>query len=516
MESLSPVASVIATLGSRIVYVGDDRQKAKQSLPPSFETIDLTGLTVIPGLIDSHAHVLHEGLRLSQLDLKGLGFNETLLTIEDAARKLPPGAWLHGRAWDQNIWADRDWPTLTELDKVAPLNPVVLERVDKHAIWVNSKALELADPKVFGPDPPGGEIRRLATGQPSGVLIGPATRYVYEVMPPLDGQDRGQTLELAQKELLGYGLTTVVDAATGEADLAVLMEGYEKERYKIRFRAYIHPRQWRNWGKLTRVNGLYDDHLAIDGLKVFSDGSLGSRSAWLFEDYSDCPGKRGAEGIADEPLNQALLMARDKALQVAIHVIGDAAVAQAVTGVTRVLGRGWTDRRWRLEHCQVVRSSDRDQIIAMGLIPSIQSVGLMTDWLMAEERLGPDRLRRAYAWRDFLDRGAYIINGSDCPVETANPFVGLYAAICRLDTRGQPEGGFCPQHKLSRWEALASYTLWGARAAFQEGQIGSLRPGALADFVVLDRDILSCPLELILGTRALLTVVGGETVQRSF
>jgi predicted amidohydrolase YtcJ len=506
----------MATLGSKIVYVGDDRQKAKLLLPSSYETMELSGLSIIPGLIDSHAHVLHEGLRLGQLDLRGLGLPETLAAIEAAVRTLPPGTWLHGRGWDQNIWPERSWPTALDLDRVSPLHPVTLDRVDKHAIWVNSLALNLADPKVFGPDPEDGEIPRLSDGRPAGVLIGGLPmRYVYEAMPPLDGRDRSQTLHLAARELLGLGVTTVVDAATGEEDLRVLGEGYEKGTLKIRYRAYIHPRQWSNWSKLARLDGLYDDHLAIDGLKIFSDGSLGSRSAWLLEDYHDRPGHRGARGLDDATLAQSLALARDKRLQVAIHVIGDAAVAQAVAGIAGALGRGWTDRRWRLEHFQVVADADRDKTLAMGLIPSIQSVGLMTDWLMAADRLGPARIKKAYAWRDIIDRGGYVINGSDCPVETPNPFVGLYAAITRQDLKGEPEGGFEPEHRLTRWEALASYTLWAARAAFQEGRLGSLRSGALADFVVLDRDTLSCPVETIPGTRVLMTVVGGETVHQT-
>jgi predicted amidohydrolase YtcJ len=512
MSQDRPVASVLAAHGGTLVYVGDDISRASSLLSPNYETIDLQGLTVIPGLIDSHAHTLHEGLRLGQLDLKGLNFDETLKAVAKAVSNLPPGAWLHGRAWDHNLFPNQKWPDKQALDAVSPLNPVILDRIDKHSLWVNSRALELADPSVYGPDPEGGEIVRSADGSPSGVLIGRAMFLVLAKAPALDGQDLGTTLLLAANEFLSFGLTTVVDAATGEAELNAIERLIAKGELKIRYRAYVHPQRWTRWGDLTRVDGLYDDRLAIDGLKLFSDGSLGSQSAWLLDDYADRPGHRGAKSLDDQTLEKSLIYARDHGLQVAIHVIGDAAVAQAVSVMAKVLGPGWTDRRWRLEHFQVVAPEDRDRALAMGLIPSIQSVGLMTDIAMAESRLGSKRLKRAYAWRDILDRGGYIINGSDCPVESPNPFEGIYAAVTRRDLQGWPIEGFLPEQRLTRWEALASYTVWGAKAAFKSGRLGQLIPGALADFVVIDRDIMDCSVREIAKIKALKTIVAGETV----
>jgi predicted amidohydrolase YtcJ len=512
MDPARPRATVWAAKGQRLVYVGDDPAEAKAHLGRSFETIDLKGLRVVPGLIDSHAHVLHEGLRLGQLDLRDLNYQETLKAVEEAVHKLPPGAWLHGRGWDQNIWPGLTWPDKKDLDRVSPKNPVVLDRVDKHSVWVNSRALDLAGPRVNGPDPEGGEIIRAPDGSPQGVLIGQAMFFAYAAAPPLDGRDLAQTLALAERELLSLGLTTAVDVATGEAELKAFERGLGRGDLKIRVRAYLHPRFYGSWAGLARVDGLCDGRLAVDGLKIFSDGSLGSRSAWLLDDYADRPGHRGSPGLDDETLDRALTLARDKSLQVAIHVIGDAAVAQAVAAITRVLGPGRSDRRWRLEHFQVVADEDRERVLAMGLIPSIQSVGLMTDLLMAEDRLGPERLKRAYAWRDIVDRGGYLINGSDCPVESPNPFWGIYAAVTRQNFLGQPAAGFGPEHRLTRYEALASYTVWAAKAAFQEGRLGALVPGAYADFVALDRDIFDCPAEEIPKTQVVQTVVGGETV----
>jgi predicted amidohydrolase YtcJ len=511
MDPERPVAKALAAVGQKIVYVGDDLAAAEALLPKSPEIIDLKGQAVVPGLIDSHAHVTHEGLRLGQLDLYGLSFEATLAAVAQATAALPPGAWLHGRGWDQNLWPGQAWPDKKSLDQASPNNPVALDRVDKHSVWANSLALAAADLRVLGPDPEGGEIVRGPDGSPNGVLIGQAMFYVLSVMPPLDGRDLKETMLLAQREMLGHGLTTVVDAATRPEELAVLARGYPTGEFKIRYRAYAHQNGWARLGELARADGLCEGHLAIDGLKLFSDGSLGSRSAWLLEDYADRPGHRGSRSLSDEALASYLALARDKSLQVAIHVIGDAAVAQAVAAVAKVLGPGRTDRRWRLEHFQVVADADLDRVLAMGLIPSIQSVGLMTDLTMAADRLGPGRLKRAYAWRGVLDRGGYLVNGSDCPVEPVNPFLGIYAAVTRQNLAGQPPGGFLPAHRLTRFEALASYTVWGARAAFQEGRLGVLAPGAMADFAVLDRDLMACPDEEIPKIKVLLTVVGGKT-----
>jgi predicted amidohydrolase YtcJ len=512
MDKGCPLATVMATRGPNIIYVGEDLQKAAGLLPNKHEKIDLLGQTVLPGLIDSHAHVLHEGLCLGQLDLHGLSKQEALGAVFRKAQTLPPGAWIHGRGWDQNIWADRQWPGLKELDQVSPDNPVVLDRIDKHSIWVNSQALKLSDPKVFGPDPEGGEILRDSDGSLRGVFIGQAMFLVYKVMPPLDGRDRGETYILAHREMVSLGLTTVIDAATSDEDFAVITSLMAKNALKFRYRAYVHPLRWRNFQQLRPMDGLFEKHLAIDGLKLFSDGSLGSRSAWLLEDYSDRPGHKGSHNYDDQELSQMLTLAKEQNLQVAIHVIGDGAVDQAVRCMEKVLGPNCGNRRWRLEHYQVAQPQVTQKVLAMGLIPSIQSVGLMTDLHMACDRLGLKRLKNAYAWRDILDHGGYLINGSDCPVESANPFHGIYAAVSRQDLAGNPPGGFYPEHCLSREEALATYTVFGGRAAFQENNIGAIKPGLLADLAVIDRDILTCPVREIADILVTRTVIGGETV----
>jgi predicted amidohydrolase YtcJ len=502
----------MAALGERLTYVGDDYREALTSLGGEAEMVDLKGRNVIPGLIDSHAHILHEGLRLSQLDLSDYSYEDALeLVAEDTANRRK-GTWVHGRRWDQNAWFGGAWPHRRDLDRVAPDHPVVLDRIDKHSIWVNSLALKMAGVDSSTPNPEGGEIIRDPSGEPSGVLIGQAMFLIYDRMPIFDGRDFLETFQKSQAESLSYGLTTLIDCASQPSEFETIDKAVEAGIIKARLRLYMKADPWDEefFSKGPRV-GRLPDRLSVDGLKIFSDGSLGSRSAWLLEDYADRPGYRGGHVYSDEALIALLSKARNLGFQVAIHVIGDAAVAQAVSAIGAVLGSEWTNRQWRLEHYQVVANSDRERVLSMGLIPSIQSVGLMTDLHMAQIRLGPERIKRAYAWRDIIDRGGYIINGSDSPIESVNPFMGIYAAVTRKDLKGFPKDGFHPEHALSRLEAISSYTLWSARAAFEEHNLGTLSVGKLADFAVLDRDILTCPERAIATTKVLATVVGGET-----
>ncbi|MDR2386633.1 MAG: amidohydrolase [Deltaproteobacteria bacterium] len=507
-----PRASVLACLRGQITYVGDDFGTALSTLHHEAEVVDLRDRDVIPGLIDSHAHVLSEGLKLSQVDLAGLDYEETLEMVGEEANARPAGSWIHGRGWDQNLWSIA-WPTAKDLDKVSPHHPVVLDRIDKHSIWVNSQALKLAGLSKDTPDPDGGEFVRDENGDLTGVLIGKAMFMVYNVMPTDDGHDFLATFRKAINELLGYGLTTLVDCATRPSDVPLIKKAVDEGLVKARLRLYLLTEPWLSelldQGPVKHLSG---DRLSIDGIKLFSDGSLGSRSAWLLENYADRPGYRGGHVHSDEHLEAILIRARDIGWQVAIHTIGDAAIAQTVKAMAQVLGPEKTDRNWRLEHYQLVADEDRERVISMGLIPSIQSVGLMTDLHMAPVRLGPERLRRAYAWRDIIDRGGYVINGSDCPIESPNPFLGIYAAVTRKDLKGFPPGGFGREQALSRLEALYSYTIWPAKAAFVSDKLGSLSPGKLCDFAVLDRDILTCPERAIAGTRVMSTVVNGEII----
>ncbi|MDR1677246.1 MAG: amidohydrolase, partial [Deltaproteobacteria bacterium] len=479
MDPGCPWASVLASLNGRISYVGDDYLQALSTLPSDAEVVDLKGRNVIPGLMDSHAHILGEGLKLSQLDLAGLDYEETLEAVANEAGSRPEGTWIHGWGWDQNKWHD-DWPSSKDLDLVAPNHPVVLDRIDKHSIWVNSLALKIAGITKETKDPGGGEIVHNSEGELAGVLVGQAMFLVYSVMPTDDGSEFLPTFTKALKKLLGYGLTTLVDCATRPSDVPIIKKAVEDGLIKARIRLFLLTDPWiHEILDQGPVKDLCPDWLSLDGLKLFSDGSLGSRSAWLLENYADRVGYRGGHIYSDEALEAILTRARDLGWQVAIHTIGDAAIAQAVRTMGHVLGLEKTERNWRLEHYQLVADADRERVLSMGLIPSIQSVGLMTDLHMAPSRLGHERLKRAYAWKDIIDRGGYVINGSDCPIESPNPFLGIYAAVTRKDLKGVPTGGFGPEQALTRMQALMSYTVWSAKAAFVSDSLGSLSLGKL-------------------------------------
>jgi predicted amidohydrolase YtcJ len=513
LDPLKPRASVLASFDGRLTYVGDDFHEALETLPEQMEAevVDFKDRYVLPGLIDSHAHIAQEGLRLSQLDLRGLSREQIVEAVEKEAQGKKPGEWIHGRAWDQNGWPG-GWPTNLDLDKAAPQNPVVLDRIDKHTIWVNSKALEAAGLTAELKPIKGGEVIRGVDGSLSGIFIGQAMNLIYSAMSPNDGLDYVESFIRAEALTLKYGLTTLIDLAFKPSELPRIVEALQGGRIKSRLRLYYIAFPCPDDLNLCPRADLWGSKLAIDGIKVFSDGSLGSRSAWLNEDYTDRPYHRGAHAHSDESLEEIFIKARDLGYQVAIHVIGDAAVSQAVRTIEKVLGSEKTDRRWRLEHYQLADPNDHEKVLNMGLVVSIQSVGLMTDISMAVERLGQERIKRAYAWREVIDRGGLLINGSDCPVESANPFLGIYAAVSRKDLKGQPKGGFFPAQALTRLEALSSYTVWAAMAAFQEKNLGSLEEGKFCDFTVIDRDLLTCPERAIASTRVLATVVGGEAV----
>ncbi|MDR2340221.1 MAG: amidohydrolase [Deltaproteobacteria bacterium] len=522
MDQSVPRATCMASYEGRISYLGDRPEEAHASLvrelgggdavDAMIERTDLLKRTVIPGLTDSHSHAIGEGLRLTQLDLSGLGYEELLEKVRAKAEGLPEGAWLHGRGWDNNLWKGSPWPHRKDLDRVAPKNPVALDRLDKHSLWLNTLALGLSGLDSRSQAPEGGEIIRDPDGSPSGVLLGPAMRAAWLAMPQNDGFDREGLFLRAQSELLSLGLTTLIDCGTRLADFGMLTGLLSQGRLKARVRVNVIGDPWEP-GLLDgdRPKSTDPGKLAIDGIKLFSDGSLGSRSAWLSQEYYDSPGHFGNHNYDDGRLLKLFEKARDRDLQVAIHVIGDRAIGQAVDMMGKALGSESRERRFRLEHFQVTDKGILRKTASLGLIPSIQSVGLMYDLRMAPLRLGPQRIRDCYAWRRILD-GGFLINGSDAPVESPNPFHGIYAAVSRRDLSGYPEEGFQPRDALTLEEALLSYTRWSADAAFRQKDQGTLSIGKLCDLVVLDRDIFSVGLRDIADTVPLMTVVGGETV----
>ncbi|MDR0882320.1 MAG: amidohydrolase [Candidatus Adiutrix sp.] len=517
LEPGRPLATVLAARGQNLIYVGSDLEAARKLLSPEARTLDLGGRPVLPGLIDGHAHLFSEGIKLAELDVFQKSRAETLEIIRREAAARSAGQWIVGHGWNQEIWPGRAWPTRAELDTVAPHNPVVIDRVDKHSIWVNSPALGLAGLTDQTPDPPGGEYLRDDGGRLQGILIGQGMWAVKNLLPPLDDAGLYEALLRGQAEMISFGLTSLMEAGATLRHLALLRRGYQSRDLKIRIRAMLLGLEKQDEAYLAAghrpVRHLFEERLSIDGLKIHADGSLGSRSAWLKQDYADRPGHRGEHFFSDEQLLTMMSRARANGLTVSVHAIGDAAAAQALNAMEKVFkAQPGEDLRWRLEHFQVVGEGDLERALALGVVPSIQSVGLMSDLAMAEDRLGPEVIRRSYLWRAVLDQGGLLVNGSDGPVESVNPFEGLYAAVTRRNLAGQPAGGWRPEHCLSRLEALKSYTSWAAWSEFNEYRKGTLKAGKLADFIVLDGDPLVCPEEEIKDIRVLKTIIGGELV----
>jgi predicted amidohydrolase YtcJ len=496
--------------------VGDDPAEAGRLAPGALH-IDLGGRTVVPGLIDAHLHFLHEGQKLSEMDIYWKPKAEVLRLVAEETARRDPGEWIVGRGWNHEAWNERSWPDKAELDAAAPHNPVALSRADAHSLWVNSLALERAGLNRDSIDPRGGEIHRRPDGSPSGILVDTGMSAVWRAIPPLDDETTRRFYLLAQDEYLSLGLTSIGNANQSVRNHEILARACLDGALKIRVYDVLttHSGEDIAWIKAGRrpEQGKYGERLSARAIKIVSDGSLGSRSAWLSRDYADRPGHKGNGRYSDEELHGLIMRGRKHGFQVWLHAIGDAAVHQAVAAYGRVLAEHpLPDHRYRIEHFQIAAPDDIRKAVDLGLIPAMQAAHLSSDWKMAEQRLDAQSLANAYPWRDVIVAGGIIAGGSDAPMDRVNPFHGLYASVTRKDLHGEPASGWRPDQKLSREEALKSYTVWAAYAEFAETRKGMLRPGMLADAAVLDRDIMTCPEEEIKDAACLLTVLGGEVV----
>ena len=515
-------ATALAVRGQNLVYVGDD-PGVETYIGKNTKVIDLQGRTILPGIIEGHMHLPMLGENLLKIDAYWKPRQAILDAVQARARVLGPGDWIIGFGWNNEVWDDKNYPNKAELDAVAPDNPVVLTRTDGHMIWVNSKVLELAGITRESQDPKGGEILRDSYGDPTGCLTDTAMEPVSRLIPQPDKARKKEALLKAQAHLLPLGITSLVNAGTPVGDIENMKELYQEDKLKIRIYAFISSA----WGAALGENektyyergteiGLFDQRLTIRGVKLFADGSLGSRSAALIEDYDDRPGHRGNLIYSADQLYQRVKEARRYNFQVATHAIGDAGVNQVLNAYERVLQEfPLRDHRYRVEHYQVSTLDDIRRLSELGVIPSMQATHATSDKNMAENRIGAVRMQGAYAWRTIIDSGSIIVNGSDAPVELANPFHGLYAAVTRMDREGLPAGGWYPNQRMTRPEALKSFTIWAAYGQFEDKLKGSLEAGKMADFVVIDRDYMQCPDAEIKDITPLLTVIGGKMVYQN-
>ncbi len=482
----------------RVLHAGDPA-------PRGTTVIDAHGRTMLPGFIDAHGHVTDLGFAALHLDLVGTrSLAELKKRLKTYAAGHPAARWIIGFGWNQELWPEKRFPTSADLDSVVPDRPVVLERVDGHGVVANSAAMKAAGVTAATPPPPGGRID-------NGFFVDAARGLIDKAEPTPTAAELDQALARAEDILLGFGVTGVGSMSTSVPDWEAFRRAGAAGRLNVRLMSYLlgtesmsavpHPTPW-----------LYGDHLRAVGIKFFADGALGSRGAWLKQPYSDKPDSRGLQFHSDAEILRLTEQAAAAGFQIATHAIGDAANAQMIATYEQLHRKYPGDRRWRIEHFQIVDPADIPRLAPAGIIASMQPTHQTSDRLMAEERLGRDRLAGAYAWQSVLKSGAKLAFGTDFPVESPNPFPGLSAAISRQDMNGQPPGGWIPSERVTLGEAIRAYTRGAAYAGFAEDRIGALEPGKWADFVIVDRDPTMVDAQSLARTQVLETWVAGKKV----
>jgi predicted amidohydrolase YtcJ len=523
MDADRPTAQALASRGGRILAVGStdeiDRYRGAQT-----ETIDLRGATAVPGLIDAHLHFPKMGAKMRHLFLDKATSAEAIVDIvRDRAGRAGPGEWITGQGWHTVVWTRREYPDHVELSRATPDNPVMLVGMATHASWVNARALKLAGIDRNTPDPPGGQILKdPKTGEPTGILLETAQRLVSRVMPAETGEMRRQDLVRANESALRLGLTSVTDAGLDDEWIALVKDLVESGAIDVRVNVMRSlggpgPALDRMVTEKPEI-GFGNGRLTVRTFKVYADGALGARGAALLDPYSDRPGETGLVQNSEDDLFEIVRKAGEAGWQVAIHAIGDRGNRIALNAIERARnalpGR---DLRARIEHAQVLAPADIARFGPLGAIASMQPIHCTMDMGFTEARVGPERVRGAYAWRSLLDSGARIAAGSDTPgfpLDYNNPLWGIHAAVTRQDLDAQPPGGWYPGQRVTRMEALRMFTADAAYAAFEEDIKGSLTPGRLADVTVLSKDILSIPEAEIPHVAVVMTIVGGRVAYR--
>ena len=525
VETLAPApgdrAEAVAVQGGRIVAVGASRDILAAHRGASTRVIDAAGRQLIPGLIDSHGHFAGIG-RAAEIDMSATrSYAEVVAWAKTRAAKLPPGAWVVGRGWDQNRWPDKNFPAHGPLSAAIPDRPVFLERVDGHAALVNAAAMSVVGLGDDVASVAGGEFLRDANGKLTGVLIDKATNVVERAMPERSDAEIEADLLAAQKLCLDYGITSFHDAGAGFREIVAMNRLYAAKKLKIRLYVMLGSsgaRAISSFADEAPTIGAFGGRLTIRAIKLGVDGALGSRGAALLEDYADRRGHRGLGMIGKKELVEIGAMALERGYQVAVHAIGDAG--------NRVVVEAWEElakadpklkeARFRVEHAQIVDAADIPRFKALGLIASMQGVHCTSDMPWVPDRIGPERTAEgAYVWRKFLDAGVLIANGTDAPVERLSPFECLFASITRRRPDGTPEGGWQPDQRMTPIEALRSYTAAGAYAAFEEKEKGTIEIGKVADLVLVDRPLTGADARAVLEAKAVLTVLAGEIVAES-
>ena len=513
-----PIVEAFAVRDGRFVFVGT-RRGAMTFSGPQTQLFDLRGAVAYPGFIDAHAHLLGLGMTLRSIDLIGSpSYEEVVSRVAARARSTPPGQWIMGNGWDQNRWTVKEFPTHDALSRAIPNLPVLLNRVDGHAVLANDAAMRAAGITARTRDPVGGRIIRNSRGLPTGVFVDNAQSLFASAVPRLGPAQLGELLHAAAVECNKWGLTEVQDMGADRSTIEALESLASAKRLPLRSYEMVTDDSAALAYYFARgpKQAEYDAHVWVRGVKLYADGALGSRGAALLAPYTDDGANTGLLVSTPEHLQQRTIDALRHGFQVSIHAIGDRGNRNALDAFQSALGAVPTaDARMRIEHAQIISPEDIPRFAQLGVIPSMQTSHQTSDMPWAERRLGPERIRGAYAWRSLLTTGVVIPNGTDFPVEHVNPIITFHSAVTRQDSANAPPGGWYADQRMTREEALRSMTLWPAYAAFQENELGSIAVGKYADFTILNRDIMTLPPERILGAQVVATYLGGAAVYRA-
>lgn len=515
VDDSRPAAQAFAVRNGIFTFVGSAHE-AMALRGPNTRVVDLHGATVVPGLADAHGHISGLGQFLHDADLVGsLSYEEAIARTIQHAGKPAKGEWVIGRGWDQNRWASKQFPTSDALTRAFPDNPAMLERVDGHALLVNGRAMEAAGVTAATKDPQGGRIIRDATGNPTGVFVDNAQGLITRAIPANTPAQLERLVAAAIAECHRWGLVAVHDPGESRSVIDVMESMARKGGFDLRGYILIadDSADLAHYYSIGPRSELYGGHLWVRAIKLYADGALGSRGAALLSPYSDDPSNSGLLVSSEAHLQDVATAALRHGFQVATHAIGDRGNRNVLDAYQAALKAVPTaNHRFRVEHAQIIDPADIPRFAELGVIPSMQASHQTSDMRWAEDRLGASRIRGAYAWRSLLNTGVIIPNGTDFPVEQVNPLITFHSSVTREDATGWPDGGWFPEQRMTRDEALRSMTIWPAYAGFQEPVMGSISQGKYADFTVFDQDIMTIPDKDILKTSVVSTYIGGKSV----
>jgi predicted amidohydrolase YtcJ len=500
------MAEAMAIRDHKILAVGSTAEIEKKYT--SSQARDLKGACVYPGWIDAHCHFFGYGMNLNAVDVAGTASVEEIIAMLKEHQVKHPGLWITGRGWDQNDWEVQEFPDKSMLDAHFPDTPILLRRIDGHAAWANSRALEMAGVTALS-KVDGGTVM-LSGGEPNGILVDNAISLVGSKIPAPSEEEMKVALLQAEQNCFEVGLTSVMDAGLSYRVVRLIDSQHKEGSLKIRINAWLSPSE-ENFTHFVEKGPYQTDHLSVNTVKLFTDGALGSRGARMIEPYSDDPGNVGLYVTPLEVLEKHCRRAYENEYAVATHCIGDGANRETLKIYAKILD-GKNDRRWRIEHAQIIHPDDFHYFGDYSIIPSVQTTHATSDMYWAEKRVGAERMKGAYAYRQLLEQNGWLPNGSDFPVEQINPLFGFYAAVVRKDQSAYPAEGFQIEEALSREEALRAMTIWAARAGFDEHLKGSIEPGKLADLTITTTDLMTAPEEQLFGIKVESTYSGGELV----